>query len=167
MAVPFTGIDAPGTVSRRNNWPMTPCNVVELKPQLMKYLEHITGTHVKPRDIMDIDVKDLEPADVLIASPPCQPYTKMGHQKGAQDSRAEPFIKLIYCAAEQRKLGDLKAVIIEESPGVLEYKLGMRFIDIIDNWPITFCNAVELNPQLLKCLEHIAGTQVNPRNIGW
>ena len=132
MAVPFTGIDAPGTVSRRNNWPMTPCNVVELKPQLMKYLEHITGTHVKPRDIMDIDVKDLEPVDVLIASPPCQPYTKMGHQKGAQDSRAEPFIKLIYCAAELRSRRDLKAVIIEESPGVLEYKRGVRFIDIID-----------------------------------
>jgi|GEM_PF-3747259 len=34
--------------------------------------------------------------------------------------------------SELRSRRDLKAVIIEESPGVLEYKRGVRFIDIID-----------------------------------
>ena len=34
--------------------------------------------------------------------------------------------------SELRSRRDLKAAIIEESPGVLEYKRGVRFIDIID-----------------------------------
>ena len=60
MSVPSTGIDAPGTVARRNEWPITLCNVFEIKRNLMKYLTHITGTQVAPRDIMNFNPQDLE-----------------------------------------------------------------------------------------------------------
>ena len=74
-------------------------------------------------------------------------------------------MKVLGPSSQLRSRRDLKAAIIEESLGVLVYKRGVRFIDSIDNWPITLCNVVELKPQLMKYLEHIcaSGTQGSVR----
>jgi len=133
MAVPFAGIDSPGRAAKRNKWPITHVNVIEKKHWLMEYLSCVTGKHVQPRDIMDVDLAKLDSADILVASPPCQPHTKMGKQAGSADDRCEPFFQVVKVAAELSWRGDLKAVIFEQSPSIMDSKKGAPpCIDALD-----------------------------------
>eukprot|EP00933_Yihiella_yeosuensis_P055827 TRINITY_DN5475_c0_g5_i1.p1 TRINITY_DN5475_c0_g5~~TRINITY_DN5475_c0_g5_i1.p1 ORF type:complete len:554 (-),score=122.98 TRINITY_DN5475_c0_g5_i1:21-1682(-) len=47
-----------------------------------------------PHDVRRLDERDLEGADLWLLSPPCQPYTKTGRQRDADDGRAAPLAHL-------------------------------------------------------------------------
>ena len=108
MAIPFSGLDSPGTVSRQNAWPITVNNIIEQQKSLMPYLKAVTGRTVKPRDIMLMEMDELENADIMVASPPCQPHTRGGKNLGRNDARSEPFLKAITVARELRERRELK-----------------------------------------------------------
>jgi len=43
------------------------------------------------RDIIHLEASDLEGADLWLMSPPCQPYTRIGHRLDIKDQRASPL----------------------------------------------------------------------------
>ena len=67
-------------------------NIVEVKANLCPYLSHVMGRKIAPRDIMLVQKPEMEDADVVWMSPPCQPHCKIGAQAGTTDkSRWDPF----------------------------------------------------------------------------
>ncbi|QDZ17848.1 DNA (cytosine-5)-methyltransferase [Chloropicon primus] len=85
---------------------------------------------IKPtsRDIGSLEAKDLDgKADAWLLSPPCQPYTRQGLQRGSEDPRAQSFIKLL------DKLGDLECkpsyLLIENVVGFEESETRNHLVD--------------------------------------
>ncbi|CAE8724780.1 unnamed protein product, partial [Polarella glacialis] len=42
-------------------------------------------------DLMSLDLRSLPAVDILVAGPPCPPWSKMGHREGCDDDRAAVF----------------------------------------------------------------------------
>ncbi|KAL6578538.1 C-5 cytosine-specific DNA methylase [Orobanche minor] len=59
--------------------------------------EHNFGHRPHQGNIQTLSAVDLDryAADVWLLSPPCQPYTRQGLQKGSNDARASSFLKII------------------------------------------------------------------------
>ena len=57
----------------------------------------VRQTHVGQGNIEKLSVRQLEAyrADVWLLAPPCQPYTRRGLQKDADDWRASSFMTLL------------------------------------------------------------------------
>ena len=63
-------------------------------------------------NILDMDLKALPVADVIIAGPPCPPWSSLGMRNGGTDSRARVFDRVLSLIASQRRRG-CKCVILE------------------------------------------------------
>lgn len=50
-------------------------------------------------------------ADLWLLAPPCQPYTRRGHKRAAEDPRASSFLHLL-CLLPQLRVRTLQALII-------------------------------------------------------
>ncbi|PIN18417.1 C-5 cytosine-specific DNA methylase [Handroanthus impetiginosus] len=59
--------------------------------------EHNFGHRPYQGNIQNLSAVDLDSyeADAWVLSPPCQPYTRQGLQKGSSDSRASSFLKIL------------------------------------------------------------------------
>ncbi|KAG9151423.1 hypothetical protein Leryth_020983 [Lithospermum erythrorhizon] len=59
--------------------------------------QHNFGHRPYQGNIQTLTAADLDryQAEAWILSPPCQPYTRQGHQKGSNDARAFSFLKII------------------------------------------------------------------------
>ncbi|KAI3454031.1 hypothetical protein Pfo_010694 [Paulownia fortunei] len=59
--------------------------------------EHNFGHRPHQGNIQTLSAVDLDSyeADVWLLSPPCQPYTRQGLQKGSSDARASSFLKIL------------------------------------------------------------------------
>ncbi|KAL6050121.1 C-5 cytosine-specific DNA methylase [Balamuthia mandrillaris] len=62
-----------------------------------KIYAHNLGLVPKTRNLESVTAKELDKykADLFLLSPPCQPYTRQGCQRGSEDPRARSFLHLI------------------------------------------------------------------------
>ncbi|EDQ92472.1 uncharacterized protein MONBRDRAFT_1464, partial [Monosiga brevicollis MX1] len=61
------------------------------------YQANHPDTLIKNRNIQAVPIRQLEKlaADLWLMSPPCQPYSRQGHQRGLEDARSDSFRYLL------------------------------------------------------------------------
>lgn len=72
----------------------------------------------KDGDILTMDFATLAPVHVLVAGPPCPPWSSIGKKGFDDDPRALVFRKVLELAKRQKENGELKAVILENVSGM-------------------------------------------------
>jgi len=71
-------------------------------------------------DLMRVGLKQLEtPVDILVAGPPCPPWSSIGSRKCNNDIRAQVFWRVLIWAFYLAHCGGLLAVVIENVVGTL------------------------------------------------
>eukprot|EP00435_Cladocopium_sp_Y103_P011248 s3540_g2.t3 len=97
-------------------------------------LQHAKHSWLGPTqgDLLRLDLSKLPAVDVLIAGPPCPPWSSAGSRKGTKDPRAEVFWRVIDLIAELvRRPGDdsLRCFVLENVEGIKFDTPGGRGID--------------------------------------
>ena len=90
------------------------------------YRHNFGDEHLVEADIRSIDPKDIPDFDVLVAGFPCQPFSKMGFQKGFKDPRGNLFFEIARVA--QCKLP--RVIFLENVANLLEHDNGKTFLTI-------------------------------------
>ncbi|KAL3498289.1 hypothetical protein ACH5RR_041021 [Cinchona calisaya] len=67
--------------------------------------QHNFGHRPCQGNIQSLSAADLDSyeASVWLLSPPCQPYTRQGHQKGSKDARASSFLRILELITQTSK----------------------------------------------------------------
>ena len=69
-------------------------------------------------DLMSVPFNQLQrPVDLLVAGPPCPPWSGQGSHKSVDDDRAKVFLRIIEWAIYLAHCGGLLCVVIENVPG--------------------------------------------------
>ena len=159
FAHPFTGIDAVGRVLELKRWPGLTNNVAENDKVLTSWLRSRFGPAWMPRDFSAIPMAEFEDADAVIMGPPCQPFSRLGSQLGMSDPRSALFLQGIDLCEELHKRGDLKLVVIENSPKILERMPDGRtpFDKIQEYWGSKMPAWLPLKPWVLDAWDHATG----------
>ena len=66
------------------------------------YRHNFGNNHLVESDIRSIDPLQIPDFDVLVAGFPCQPFSKMGFQKGFKDPRGNLFFEIARVAEIKR-----------------------------------------------------------------
>ena len=90
------------------------------------YRHNLGGEHLVESDIRSIDPMNIPDFDVLVAGFPCQPFSKMGFQKGFKDPRGNLFFEIARIV--QNKLP--RAIFLENVANLLEHDNGKTFLTI-------------------------------------
>ena len=90
------------------------------------YRHNLGGEHLVEDDIRNIDPSNIPDFDVLVAGFPCQPFSKMGFQKGFKDPRGYLFFEIARIV--QSKLP--RAIFLENVANLLEHDDGKTFLTI-------------------------------------
>eukprot|EP00913_Durusdinium_trenchii_P033427 g31295.t1 len=139
IGTPCAGFEAPYFALRQlgiQNFEQT--FVVDVAPHATKFSRNLQ--HAKTAwlgqdkgDLLRLDLTVLPAVNVLIAGPPCPPWSWAGHRKGEKDPRAEVFWRVIDLIAELvRRPGDdaLRCFVLENVEGIkFEDHHGRRGID--------------------------------------
>lgn len=90
------------------------------------YRHNFGGEHLVEDDIRNINPSSIPDFDVLVAGFPCQPFSKMGFQKGFKDPRGNLFFEIARIV--QSKLP--RAIFLENVANLLEHDDGKTFLTI-------------------------------------
>ncbi|ORZ39929.1 S-adenosyl-L-methionine-dependent methyltransferase, partial [Catenaria anguillulae PL171] len=65
---------------------------------------NLPGTPVSSSSILGLTATELDDlaADIWLLSPPCQPFSRQGHRKGAEDARTLSFLSMLDALPEMR-----------------------------------------------------------------
>lgn len=74
--------------------------------------------------------------DMILMSPPCQPFTRLGNQNGAVDPRAKSFLSLIEMIPKLTKKP--KFILMENVKGFDEDQAREKFIDMLKSLNYTY-----------------------------
>lgn len=77
-------------------------------------------------DIREIDVSTIPDFDVLVAGFPCQPFSKMGFQKGFNDPRGNLFFQIARVVEAKRP----SIIFLENVANLLEHDAGKSFLTV-------------------------------------
>ncbi len=70
--------------------------------------------------------------DIWTMSPPCQPFSRQGNQKGLEDERSSAFARIL-CALEELPTADLPSMLLLENVKNFEISLAYRkLVDVLD-----------------------------------
>jgi DNA (cytosine-5)-methyltransferase 1 len=75
-------------------------------------------------DIRSIDSRDIPSFDVLVAGFPCQPFSKMGRQRGFEDPRGTLFFEIVRIAKEKKP----QVIFLENVSNLIEHDDGKTFL---------------------------------------
>jgi DNA (cytosine-5)-methyltransferase 1 len=89
----FSGIGAFAEAARKRNIDVLAAFDQDPRANLTYALNH--GLKPKARNLDTITASELPPADLWWMSPPCQPYSVRGNQKGLNDPRSRSFVNLM------------------------------------------------------------------------
>lgn len=96
----FSGIGAFAEAARKMNIEVVAAFDQDPRANLTYALNH--GLQPSPRNLDTITAKELPPADLWWMSPPCQPFSVRGNQKGLNDPRSRSFVNLMGHLKEHR-----------------------------------------------------------------
>lgn len=82
--------------------------------------------HLVEGDIRSVDPSDIPDFDVLVAGFPCQPFSKMGFQKGFKDPRGTLFFQIVRIAEAKRP----SVIFLENVANLLEHDAGKTFLTV-------------------------------------
>lgn len=82
--------------------------------------------HLIESDIRGIDISTIPDFDVLVAGFPCQPFSKMGFQKGFNDPRGNLFFQIVRIAKAKRP----SIIFLENVANLLEHDAGKSFLTV-------------------------------------
>ena len=82
--------------------------------------------HLIEGDIREIDVSTIPDFDVLVAGFPCQPFSKMGFQKGFNDPRGNLFFQIARVVEANRP----SIIFLENVANLLEHDAGRSFLTV-------------------------------------
>ncbi len=108
----------------------------DIDARLDKVLRKLHGKHADIHcgepdgDFTTVDVNDLEPADGLIAGPPCAPWSSVGPRKGTDDPRSCVFDHVLEAVCMLAHKG-LLFFILENVPGILRPRSGEVYMDVV------------------------------------
>jgi DNA (cytosine-5)-methyltransferase 1 len=107
-------------------------------------------------DIRDLADADLPPADLVVATPPCQPYSMQGRREGFADPRAQVWWAVLRVLRASRAA----VYVMENVPGLIHHDRGLTLGSMIEylrlagyrsRWEIieaTRVGAAQLRPRL-------------------
>eukprot|EP00435_Cladocopium_sp_Y103_P025252 s3895_g6.t1 len=131
VALPCVGIDGSGWALKKLGANFHCNNVYDLERRYDKYLEtymeNAEPPHLGPKkgDVLNVELSQWErPVHLLLAGPPCPPWAGNGNHKGAEDDRAEVFLRIVNVVGSLAKCGELQAVVLENVKGILHKKKG-------------------------------------------
>lgn len=105
---------------------------IDINTVANKVYEHnYKDTNVMNRNIQSLDanfINKLDP-DVLLMSPPCQPYTRNGRQKDVEDPRSFSFGHLL---AILKDLSTLNYILVENVKGFETSKSRDALVETLD-----------------------------------
>ncbi len=110
----FSGIGAFAEAARKSNIDVVAAFDQDPRANLTYALNH--GLQPKPRNLDTITARELPPADLWWMSPPCQPYSVRGNQKGLNDPRSRSFVNLMGHLKEHRP----RVFMLENVSGFLD-----------------------------------------------
>ena len=90
------------------------------------YRHNFGNNHLVESDIRSIDPLQIPDFDVLVAGFPCQPFSKMGFQKGFKDPRGNLFFEIARVAEIKRP----QVIFLENVANLLEHDDGKTFLTI-------------------------------------
>ena len=93
----------------------------ELIPALVaRYGPEVVGKFdIGPNgNLLQLDIGKMEDVDMIIAGPPCPPFSAIGSRRGAEDERAQVFSAVHNMLKKQYDRKALKAFIVEMVPGM-------------------------------------------------
>lgn len=131
VALPCVGIDGSGWALKLLGANFHCNNVYDLERRYQKYLETYMESAEPPRlgpdngDVLKVKLSEWErPVHLLLAGPPCPPWAGNGNHKGAEDQRAEVFLRIVNVVGSLAKCGELQAVVLENVKGILHKQKG-------------------------------------------
>lgn len=80
--------------------------------------------HLVEGDIRSVDPSDIPDFDVLVVGFPCQPFSKMGFQRGFNDPRGTLFFQIVRIAEAKRP----SVIFLENVANLLEHDAGKTFL---------------------------------------
>ena len=90
------------------------------------YRLNFGGEHLVEADIKSVDPATIPDFDVLVAGFPCQPFSKMGFQKGFKDPRGTLFFQIVRIAEAKRP----SIIFLENVSNLLEHDAGKTFLTV-------------------------------------
>lgn len=93
------------------------------------YRHNFGDDHLIENDIRNIDPCEMPNVDVLVAGFPCQPFSKLGFQKGFKDPRGNLFFEIARIADAKRP----KVIFLENVANLLEHDDGKTFLTIYNS----------------------------------
>ena len=97
----------------------------ELDKDAAKTYRHNFGVeHLVEADIKSINPMDIPDFDVLVAGFPCQPFSKMGKQRGFEDPRGTLFFEIVRIAKEKKP----QVIFLENVSNLIEHDDGKTFL---------------------------------------
>ena len=96
-------------------------NIFDLEAGYLPLLSHIINGEprlgLKAGDCTKVQLQDLTNVDVLMAGPPCPPFSSSGNRKLENDARADVFAKIVSWCIHLGRSGSLKALLLENVAG--------------------------------------------------
>lgn len=91
------------------------------------------GDHIVLGDLNEIDLNTIPKHDVLIGGFPCQPFSRMGLEKGFDDARGNLFFRIVELIKNQENHGNKPEVVVLENVRALKtHDNGKTFATIKD-----------------------------------
>ena len=126
LALPCIGLDGIGSGLKEMEWDgVDIVHAFDVDPDLIPVLQVVHGYAAVERwnigpsgDLLAVDEANLLDVDVLIAGPPCPPWSSIGLHGGSDDVRAQVFFKTTAIIIDQARRGVLLAFVIEMVPGM-------------------------------------------------
>jgi len=95
----------------------------EFDKNARKTYESNFNIKVDPRDIRDVDIKEIPKTDILLAGFPCQAFSVAGYRKGFEDHRGDLFFETLKIIVENKP----EIVFLENVKNLVTHDEGNTF----------------------------------------
>lgn len=128
VILPCAGFGSPERALQSMRWNCQIVGVWENDEAASTVLRHFHGKrqaylHVGKQhgDVLKVNLDGLPAADMLVAGPPCPPFSKMGHNDGEpwRDDRARVFLRITEWIVSLSRRG-LKCFVLENVVGIVK-----------------------------------------------